>query len=148
MTTSEYHQLLKFLYFEGYADSYEEAEYIIEEMNDEDFEALCEEVFPQFTQEELEILEYLMNEGYASDDQSALVILENMSDEWRESIVEAKYGTPSGRKELAKKIRKGKEIGKSGPGTGFKEVEKQAKKYGARDPKAVAAAAMWKHYGK
>jgi hypothetical protein len=45
MTTYEYNQLLKFLYFEGYADSYEEAEYIIEDLNDDEFESLCEEVF-------------------------------------------------------------------------------------------------------
>lgn len=42
MTSAEYNQLLKFLYFEGYADSYEEAEYILEEMDDEEFEELLE----------------------------------------------------------------------------------------------------------
>ena len=71
----------------------------------------------------------------------------NMSEEWRESIVEAKYGTKAGRKALAKKVRAGKNIGKKGPGTGFKAVEKAAEKGGAEDPKAVAAAAMWKTYG-
>jgi hypothetical protein len=45
MTTYEYNQLLKFLYFEGYVDSYEEAEQLIESMNDDEFESLCEEVF-------------------------------------------------------------------------------------------------------
>jgi hypothetical protein len=38
----EYNELLKFLYFEGYADSYEEAEYILEDMSDDEFEDLCE----------------------------------------------------------------------------------------------------------
>jgi hypothetical protein len=33
-----YHKLLKFLYFEGYADSYEEAEHLLEEMSDEEFD--------------------------------------------------------------------------------------------------------------
>lgn len=33
MTNYEYHQLLKFLYFEGYADSYEDASYIAEELS-------------------------------------------------------------------------------------------------------------------
>lgn len=33
-----YHKLLKFLYFEGYADSYEEAEYLLEEMSDDEFD--------------------------------------------------------------------------------------------------------------
>lgn len=42
MSNYEYHQLLKFLYFEGYADSYKEAEYILEDMSDEEFEELCE----------------------------------------------------------------------------------------------------------
>lgn len=42
MSSYEYNQLLKFLYFEGYADSYEEAENLIEEMTDEEFEELLE----------------------------------------------------------------------------------------------------------
>lgn len=33
-----YHKLLKFLYFEGYVDSYEEAENLLEEMSDEEFD--------------------------------------------------------------------------------------------------------------
>lgn len=42
MSSYDYHQLLKFLYFEGYADSYAEAENLLEEMTDEDFEKLLE----------------------------------------------------------------------------------------------------------
>jgi hypothetical protein len=42
MSSYEYNQLLKFLYFEGFADSYEEAEQILEEMTDEEFEQLLE----------------------------------------------------------------------------------------------------------
>lgn len=42
MSSAQYNQLLKFLYFEGYADSYEEAEYILESMTDEEFEGLLE----------------------------------------------------------------------------------------------------------
>ena len=38
----EYHKLLKFLYFEGYADSYEDAEYLLEELNDDEFEELLD----------------------------------------------------------------------------------------------------------
>ena len=30
----EYHKLLKFLYFEGYADSYQDAEYLLEELSE------------------------------------------------------------------------------------------------------------------
>lgn len=40
-----YHQLLKYVYLEGYANSYEEAEYILEQLNDEEFDELCENVF-------------------------------------------------------------------------------------------------------
>ena len=90
---------------------------------------------------------HLLDEGYADTEEAALVIMSNMSEEWRESIIEAKYGTKAGRHRLAMKRVKGEEIGKSGPGTGFKEVEKRAKEGGAEDPAAVAAAAMYKTYG-
>lgn len=93
------------------------------------------------------VIEYLVAEGYADTNQAALVIMANMSEEWREEILEAKYGTAAGRKALAKKIRKGENIGKKGPGTGFKAVENAAEKGGAEDPTAVAAAAMYKTYG-
>ena len=42
MSSNEYNQLLKFLYFEGYADSYAEAEELLESMSDEEFEDLLE----------------------------------------------------------------------------------------------------------
>jgi hypothetical protein len=45
--------------------------------------------------------------------------------------------------EIVKKAKKGEDIGKKGKG--FKEVAAKAKKSGASDPEAVAAAAMWKH---
>jgi hypothetical protein len=93
------------------------------------------------------ILEHLVAEGYADTNKAALAIMANMSESWKQDIVEAKYGTKEGRHKLAMKIKKGEEVGKSGPGTGFKEVEKKAKEGGAEDPKAVAAAAMWKTYG-
>ena len=93
------------------------------------------------------ILEHLVAEGYADTNKAALAIMANMSEDWKQDIVEAKYGTEAGRKKLAKKIRKGEEIGKSGPGTGFKAVEKAAKEGGAEDPAAVAAAQMWKTHG-
>jgi len=44
MFSYEYHQLLKFLYFEGYANSYEEAEYLLEELNDDELYDLCEKI--------------------------------------------------------------------------------------------------------
>ena len=56
---------------------------------------------------------HLIDEGYADTEEAALAIMANMSEEWKQDIVEAKYGTKAGRKRLAKKIRKGEEIGKS-----------------------------------
>jgi hypothetical protein len=47
---------------------------------------------------------------------------------------------------VVKKAKAGGDIGK--PGKGFEKVEKAAKKSGAKDPKAVAAAAMWKQQAK
>jgi hypothetical protein len=43
---------------------------------------------------------------------------------------------------IAKKAHAGKDVGKKGKG--FADVEKKAKESGATNPKAVAAAAMWK----
>lgn len=45
--------------------------------------------------------------------------------------------------EVVKKAKKGEDIGKKGKG--FEKIEKKAKESGAKDPKAVAAAAMWKN---
>ena len=96
------------------------------------------------------ILDHLISEGYTDNFKSAENIVDHMSEEWIENILSEKYGTKKGRHELAMKIKKGKQIGKKNvPGkTGFKAVEKKAKEYGATDPAAVAAAAMWKKYGK
>jgi len=42
MSSYEYNQLLQFLYFEGYADSYADAEELLESMSDEKFEEIIE----------------------------------------------------------------------------------------------------------
>lgn len=42
MKTFEYHQFLKYIYFEGYADSYEGAENLIEELDNEEIDDLYE----------------------------------------------------------------------------------------------------------
>lgn len=39
----EYHKLLKYVYFEGYANSYEEAEQLLEQLSDDELNALLEE---------------------------------------------------------------------------------------------------------
>lgn len=96
------------------------------------------------------ILSHLLDEGYAESQEAAESIMVNMSEAWKYSIMEKKYGTKKGRHRLAMKIKRGEEIGKKNvPGkTGFRAVEAKAKKYGATNPAAVAAAAMWKKYGK
>ena len=45
--------------------------------------------------------------------------------------------------EVVKKAKAGKDIGKKGKG--FEDVARKAKASGAKDPEAVAAAAMWKN---
>jgi hypothetical protein len=42
MSSYEYHQILQFLYFEGYADSYESAEHLVEQLTEEEYDELCE----------------------------------------------------------------------------------------------------------
>lgn len=54
--------------------------------------------------------------------------------------------TKGEKSKVVKKAVAGKDIGK--PGKNFEKVEKAAKKGGAKDPKAVAAAAMWKNEAK
>ena len=53
MSSYEYHQILQFLYFEGYADSYESAECLLESLDDDEFEELiCEEWARQILDED------------------------------------------------------------------------------------------------
>lgn len=87
MDTKTYNKLLKYVYFEGYADSYEDAEQLIEEVDDEQFDALYEEfVLNEATES---ILEHLVSEGFADDKESASAILSVMSDEWLDQIIES-----------------------------------------------------------
>ena len=65
-----------------------------------------------------------------------------------QSLNEAKKKPSAGltkkkKSSVIKAAKAGKDIGKEGKG--FKEIEKKAKESGADDPKAVAAAAMWKN---
>lgn len=64
-----------------------------------------------------------------------------------EDLMEAKKKPSAGlskaqKSTIAKKAQKGGDVGKKGKG--FAAVEKKAKESGAENPKAVAAAAMWK----
>lgn len=91
METYEYHQMLKYLYFEGYADSYKDAEELIEELTDEEFDSLYEEVFINDSYET--IISYLLDEGYAEDLDSANVIYENMSEGWKTDALKSTLKT-------------------------------------------------------
>lgn len=42
MSSYEYHQVLQFLYFEGYVDSYESAEHLVEQLTQEEYNELYE----------------------------------------------------------------------------------------------------------
>lgn len=105
MDTKEYNKLLKFLYFEGYSDSYEEAEQLIEEVNDEDFETLYEEFL--ITEAVDVVSGYLVSEGFAADEESAMAIFTAMSDDWLQQIVEEMSGPEMGAKILAAIKKKG-----------------------------------------
>jgi hypothetical protein len=86
MTDKEYNQLLRFVYHEGYADSYEEAEYLLEEVSDSDFEAIYDEF--SSVQTSKVVCDYLVSEGFAPDAESASSILGVMSDQWLDQIME------------------------------------------------------------
>ncbi len=51
--------------------------------------------------------------------------------------------TAKEKSKVVKKAKKGEDIGKKGKG--FQDVVAKAKEWGADDPEAVAAAAMWKN---
>ena len=88
MTDREYNQLLKFVYHEGYANSYEEAEYLLEEVSDSDFETIYDEF--SSVQTSRAVCDYLVSEGFAPDVDSASSILSVMSEEWLNQIMEVK----------------------------------------------------------
>lgn len=87
MDTKTYNKLLKYVYFEGYVDSYEEAEQLIEEVDDEQFDALYEGFI--LTEATEYILGHLVSEGFVEDKEAASAILSVMSDEWLDQILES-----------------------------------------------------------
>ena len=105
MDNKEYNKLLKFLYFEGYSDSYEEAEQLIEEVDDEEFETLYEEFL--LTEAVDVVSGYLVSEGFAVDEESAMAMFTAMSDDWLQQIVEEMTGPEVGAKILAAIKKKG-----------------------------------------
>ena len=82
MTPYEYRQLLRFLYAEGYADTYENAEYLLESISQNEFDSLYESVIVNS-----KIMNHLLSEGYAHTEEQAEQILIHMSEDWRFSIL-------------------------------------------------------------
>lgn len=71
---------------------------------------------------------------------------EGLLDEIYEIVLEEKPSAGLSKEEkssMVKKAKKGEDIGKKGKN--FQKVVAKAKKYGAKNPEAVAAAAMWKN---
>ena len=97
-SNKEYHDFLRFLYFEGYVDSYEEAEELVESLSDDEISELCERAtrptrFPKSIEtgvrKEEFVIDYLVTEGYTDNYDSAISIYESMSDEWLDAILES-----------------------------------------------------------
>lgn len=75
--------------------------------------------------------------------------IDSLYQDYQSFISESKPSAGMTKKEksaVVKKAKAGGDIGKKGKG--FEKVEKAAKAGGAKDPKAVAAAAMWKQQAK
>lgn len=70
----------------------------------------------------------------------------NTSDNYLDEEKPGSHLSAKERSDVVKKAKKGEDIGKKGKG--FKKVASAAKKSGADDPEAVAAAAMWKNVKK
>jgi hypothetical protein len=135
-----YDIILEYLVSRGHADTLNEANYLMLEMDQESIQNIMEEYENYLLSEE--ISEWVTDLVYGGYD---------LSDYDWDSLVEyyllEKFGTVKGRKKLAKKIQAGKDIGKRG--SGFEAIVKKASpKYGKERATKIAAAAMWKTYGK
>ena len=87
MTDKEYNQLLKFVYFEGYADSYAEAEALLEEVSDEEFDA---------------ILDDFLSEGRVESWNTPEML--EKSRKWKRKYLRTSREEKAARKELAHKL--------------------------------------------
>ena len=135
-----YEIILEYLMDRGHADTIEEAHYIMLEMDTDAVGAIMQEYQDYVLAEEIsEWVDGLINEGYDFSEYSWDDVVEYY-------VTEAKYGTAKGRKALAKKVRKGEDVGKKG--AGFEAIVKKASgKYGKERATKIAAAAMWKNLG-
>jgi hypothetical protein len=136
-----YDIVLNYLLSEGHADTLDEANYIMMEMDENAIGTIIEHYEDYLLAEEIsEWVDGLLEEGYDFSKYTWDDIVEYY-------VSEAKYGTVKGRKKLAKKVRAGKDVGKKG--SGFEKIVKKASsKYGKERATKIAAAAMWKNLGK
>lgn len=67
----------------------------------------------------------------------------NLIDEAKKKTKPSAGLTKKQKSTVVKKAKKGEDIGKKGKA--FKDVVAKAKEWGAKDPEAVAGAAMWKN---
>ena len=136
-----YDIVLNYLLSKGHADTLEEANYIMMEMDENAICTIVEQYNDYLLAEEIqEWVNDLVDEGYDFSQYTWDDVVEYY-------VTEAKYGTAKGRKKLAKKVRAGKDVGKKGEG--FEKIVKKAEsKYGKERATKIAAAAMWKHLGK
>lgn len=88
------------------------------------------------------VRQFCKEAGY-TDEQAEAMIACTLEGVEKDALTAAKGLSKKQRSSVARKARKGGDIGK--PGKGFKKVEQKARASGARDPEAVAAAAMWKN---
>jgi len=136
-----YELVLEYLFDYGHADTIEEAEYIMTELDESFIQSLVETYHANLLAEEVtEWVNELVNEGHDLSEYT----WDDMVDHY---FSEAKYGTKKGRHELGLKIAHGKDVGKKGAGF-EKIVNKASKKYGKNRATKIAAAAMWKNLGK
>lgn len=121
MSFNEYNQLLKFLYFEGYAESYAEAEDLLESMSDDEFD----EIFEAFKEPDLDkmrrqedrhrtAVEYLFVEGFADTIEKAEVMAENISETWVNEIMEARASERRGLGSPERRLPSGQLVGSRG----------------------------------
>jgi hypothetical protein len=81
--------ILEDLISEGYANTFEDALYVLESFSDYELGEIAESYLVEERVDLYDVvLEHLLDEGYADNEESATVIMTNMSEEWRNEILD------------------------------------------------------------
>lgn len=83
--------ILEDLIQEGYAQDFEDALDLLEDLSENEFDNLVESYLDSDVEVEDHydtVMDYLLDEGFAESEEDAEVIMANMSDEWREEILD------------------------------------------------------------